>query len=1241
MGLGKTYSTKYLVDSNGNTGAVNQVLVSTATGVDWVDGSGSGIIGGPYLPLSAGASYPLTGDLTVDGGSITVDPDAAGAVFTWKESDSTTVAGQLRGYANRGDIYLYSDGIKKTELSSQTDSFIPALHIGGTTAASGGGLQVTGQGIFTGNVGIGTTSPSAKLQVLGTAEDNQIVGAGVTSVTEITNSYVAAFGRLSELIFSTSTGGGTNRLSAISSAYTGWNAAGLSGDLRFSTRTVGDSALSEKMVITSSGNVGIGTASPETKLDVRGQLLVAGDTPVARIGSTLEVYRNGTTAELSIHQDDSTVSSSLFSQLRFRNGGNDTYFKVPQSGNGLIIDVEGKTNAFVIDISGNVGIGTTSPGAKLDIVDSNPFITIQGDSSSYANAGVQFISNHASTLRAMGNFYYSAHSDVEWFSGTPYNNNDSFVINRNTGYTTPSSQSSPPGIGASSGTKFIINSSGNVGIGVTSPGYKLDVNGDVNVPFGASTGYRINGNRTLSQVSGAFELGVLDYKTTYPNISFNNDNTFRVQQNGSTRIIVNSSGNVGIGTTSPDYKLHVAGEAGIELFNSSGGGDVLNFRPSLGDAQKYNMSISSYDHSGSGTGAADGLSINGKDGVSIATGTDTTRTERMRITSTGNVGIGTGSPGHPLDVVGNLNISNDYLIGGISVISNSATYTNLHNPEGAIGLYIGDSTDRSNYYDNNYHYFRTAGGGSSYGVWNSTGLGIGTTSPASKLNVAGNGRFTGSYLDVGHGLSTAEAALSIGNSRTDNGYAYIDLIGDTTYTDYALRIIRGNAGPNAISQINHRGTGDFEITTTDAANITFDTASLERLRITSSGNVGIGRSSSITARLFVEGPVDTSTISTSSTPAARINNGGAISNWIGSNGYNYGYIQSIQDDGSNNLKPLSLNPLGGNVGIGTVSPSEKLEISTGGGVFNPATIALTSNNDGAAVAGSYMFFKDNTSVKWQIGKNVAQDFIIYDNTANGNKFRIVDNGNIILGEIGGNVGIATTSPGAKLDVYNSTNNVYQAFIGGSVSKLMINGNLNGGGVALQSAAANSSSNYSICPSTVYDLLMQSCGGNVMIGSGTPTAKLEVNGQTKTKSLTYLEPTGNSEYRGEIVYFGAFEAGIFDTDGGELVCLGTGSGSPVWRKADDNTATRATGMLGITLGSTVASGVLVRGFARSAAYNGFADGGKCYISATDGDMTTTATTGSNKYLRIVGYVVDSITGAAEIYFCPDNTYVQIA
>jgi hypothetical protein len=93
-------------------------------------------------------------DITVDGGGITIDTDAPGSSLTWKESDSGQTAGQLRSYVNRGDIYLYADGTKTTELSASTDSFIPALHIGGSTAASGGVLQTTGNVNIDGNVDI-------------------------------------------------------------------------------------------------------------------------------------------------------------------------------------------------------------------------------------------------------------------------------------------------------------------------------------------------------------------------------------------------------------------------------------------------------------------------------------------------------------------------------------------------------------------------------------------------------------------------------------------------------------------------------------------------------------------------------------------------------------------------------------------------------------------------------------------------------------------------------------------------------------------------------------------------------------------------------------------------------------------------------------------------------------------------------------------------------------------------------
>ena len=87
--------------------------------------------------------------------------------------------------------------------------------------------------------------------------------------------------------------------------------------------------------------------------------------------------------------------------------------------------------------------------------------------------------------------------------------------------------------------------------------------------------------------------------------------------------------------------------------------------------------------------------------------------------------------------------------------------------------------------------------------------------------------------------TTNDAQIELGSGRTGNGSSYIDIIGDATYTDYGLRIIRNNAGANASSELKHRGTGQLALVTQDGAALTLKTNNTERMRVTSAGNVGI------------------------------------------------------------------------------------------------------------------------------------------------------------------------------------------------------------------------------------------------------------------------------------------------------------------------------------------------------------------------------------------------------------------
>lgn len=385
---------------------------------------------------------------------------------------------------------------------------------------------------------------------------------------------------------------------------------------------------------------------------------------------------------------------------------------------------------------------------------------------------------------------------------------------------------------------IIFDNGTNVGIGTTSPTAKLTAINNASGWAGWIENQDTTGNGSGLVVTGASNIGGISL--------------FVRKQDGTGTFAVLGNGNVGIGTTSPTEQLTIS-SGNIEGFD--------------------NVNLSALNSTTNGTV----ININSKGTVGIIKMT-TNGGERMRITSSGNVGIGTTSPTAAKFVLNSGTSNQNALINGDKIgftrTSDSAevVYFKKDTSLGAEG------TANINGYDGIQ--FRTQGAESVKAIITSGGnVGIGTTNPTEKLHVAGvaqilddgtKGRITfqisssqndlfstttgfGAYRNLK--LSSNELILSSGGTTermriTSGGNVGIGTSSPTASAGYNTLSVNGSSGGQITLQTGNAIKGYIYNTSTslvvgaDLGNaLVLDAGNTERMRITSGGDVFVGRTS--------------------------------------------------------------------------------------------------------------------------------------------------------------------------------------------------------------------------------------------------------------------------------------------------------------------------------------------------------------------------------------------------------------
>ncbi|MBI4087045.1 tail fiber domain-containing protein, partial [Candidatus Kaiserbacteria bacterium] len=820
-----------------------------------------------------------------------------------------------------------------------------------------------------GNVGVGTAGPLRLLDVSG-ATAVAFIGTATT-----TNPDVNALPRLLVGTSATAVGGSINIVSndttsgnAIGSLLFGnyaitaaekriatlagiLDGASNSGALTFTTMNAG--TLTERVRITSTGNVGIGTTSPKVRLEVHGPhvsgygaLYVSGD----------DLGYIGVNAEGDTSNSGLLINNQDVTKWAVANIGSSDAFRIAGDG-GIGVD-----DFVTILQSGNVGIGTTAPLHPLQV---------------YGTLKVGGAANQQTGTIALGDDLSAAQVNVGMFRGTlagavgggnVLNIGGYDGINLATGNAVFGSQ-----------TKVMtLTTAGNVGIGTTGPGAKLDIShGGLTMIVGAENDLSTRTNTTLkvSRIGNfhytnteepmAILVAVSDTAAnslsvgggtnqmnaaTYVNF-FTAANTTTVT--GTERMRIDSTGNVGIGTTTPGEVLDItrtsATEAGgfrLTNLQQGGNGNALRFystQQTFGTATVEAARIGVVGE-GNWTSAAQVSSL-----MAFSTVNQNTLAERMRITSAGNVGIGTTGPGNLLHVRGadstgivtGLRVQNDNSNTGVAAVgfSSDATYMkagigfirNDVNGAGNLQFYVDSNTDAANY----------ATGDEKMVITKAGNVGIGTTGPVNVLDVRGTALTQGDARDLIFVIDSSTAAAGVGGGISFGGN--YSAAGDVAARFGSIKGIKENSTD-----------GNF------ASAMVFSTRAngsnpAERVRIDSSGNVGIGTTGPV-EKFHVAGAIKF----TSGAMAVNTASAGGLDwlsgvtrifSWGADDATKGGFeFRSVSSAAALSTIPMVISTAG-NVGIGTTSPWRTLSVA--------GTVGFNSSL-GTGVGGNYLCIDTTT-----------------------------------------------------------------------------------------------------------------------------------------------------------------------------------------------------------------------------------------------------------------------------------------